>query len=40
MGTSNRKNPTREGPSPGKTEPRERDSNGKDEAGIGNVEAE
>ena len=38
--TSNGKSPTRDGASPGKTEPRERDSNGKDEFGIGNVEAE
>ena len=32
--------PTRQGPPPGKAEPRERDSNGKDEVGIRNVEAE
>ena len=39
-GNFKRKTPTRQGPPPGKAQPRERDSNGKDEVGIENVEAE
>ena len=34
------KKSTNEGPTPGKTSPRERDSNGKDEVGSGTFEAE